>query len=653
MNFQLPDEIILLILQYSNFTTIEKVLKHLNHQFYKSSHYYFENYLQNRYHLYGCYKFDLLTKKTCLIYHDILTATIKKNVFHYDNNDNSDNSDNNRNNDEIIGDDYLSFESILEFLMENSDRNRDYSDQNNCLELLIDYYELMVKWMPGTTNFTFHSNHLPYDHFFAYPIVFTGAAASNNNNNSNNYLGMKITCVDLETFSNIRWSIQLKDLKWPLYQLSGNNNRSYQNKRQLFVTLKDDHCRYVMSIRKDLGIIEFIYNITHDSLLIVKEGNSHVPLYDQVKALNEKQTGKLTSTNRVLDNIITSRDYLIISCRENESQSNNYSTLTCIHLRNFEKKTILKWNRMKSSINTSLTDLENEFSQDQTNCGNLLLLDIRSNDSRVTIASLKLDSKLEDINLENYRNNFQYCVPMINGSRNLHVDLTCLGSEYYLISGVDDKHKIRTELVNLKSGEKIENLKKPTAVYMVENLNNNLVGLVSITETHLAFCKLNINVIEEPEWEIPIHELTKFPYYPNVQTILIENYLIVSIYGSAGFYMFCFNAENGQILWKDIIIESTEMNRFSHFDVSCNISRNISLRTRNTVAICGSSKEHAFFFIQYQAETGERQGPAIHHINTWENHIQKTKEYHQQVIQLGNFIINQLNRQKRKKCCIM
>ncbi|KAG2387160.1 hypothetical protein C9374_001492 [Naegleria lovaniensis] len=419
-----------------------------------------------------------------------------------------------------------------------------------------------------------------------------------------------------------------------------------------------------------------------------KSGNGGHSLVQQQSAITttmnsvqESNSTKNTthSKKRTFDCAVLTSNHIILSVYGIESSST--STLISIHLTNFKIQTLAKWNRLTTTFNLTITDLENEYSQRQVNPPNRLFFDVRPQGSHVHFTCCHLEERelvvAEErdhiISTSNHHSQnlldleqscFEYTVPVMVGTRNLQVDFTCLGSEYWLMSGTE-KQKLRTELVHLKSGQKIENSTNPLAMYMVEK-DAKLVGLLSVEiyENHeMSFCPLIQNeigssshdspqnehglipqqvetsttaVIGIPIWRTKIDDLSKFSYQPNVQNILLQDRLYVVVSGGHGIFLYCLNIQNGNLIWKQCLIESTATSHFSHFDVSCTLKRQVCTNTKgSSICIVGTLEEVAYFLMEFDAESGEsRSLERKEYLHGWSNHENLVEQTQQALTRL-------------------
>nr|CAG4719553.1 unnamed protein product [Naegleria fowleri] len=780
----IPDEMIMCILENCKIHDVVISFQYVNKQFYEQCKIYIKE-VKKRYFLFGAYRYDLQKHELKFIPHIIFP----KFELHASNVDKKD--------PHIIDQDPR---DVL-LLPTNSNQNahsktfqHDSSTSPHTIDLLVNFIALSKQWRKGMNNFKYHSMHMPYDSLYAYPILlfsfmngvhssgrqyssgggggggssllFHHFHSSCSTNNSN-----KIFCVDLETFSCVKWCVDLEQYVRSPLQVC----QTFQNDRQLIIILRRVDTTFVMSLRKQTGQVEFIYNVSQDQMNVMtnetsscvhthtsttfqkwkrKSGSSSVSnpppppqhhhfnnnmnyvslLREQTSSFSSSSLPHETTQNsikkRTFDCAVLTSHHLILSVYGNES---SISSLISIHLKTFKTCAMATWNRLTTTFNLTITDLENEYSQRQMNPPNRIFFDVRPQGSHVHFVSCNLflneERTQEEISVNTNNHDtmttttsstfekqvpsntttttnttntthhhnlldlenatFEYTVPIMMGTRNLQVDFTCIGSEYWLMSGTE-KQKLRTELVHLKSGTKIENTSNPLAMYMVEK-DSQLVGLLSVEiyDVHeMSFCPIqrvedvqggeggtdssssscsnhcgttdpiqkyndhdeerreavsctteeattttrhNSSVISigNPSWRTPMDDLSKFSYQPNVQTIVLENRLYVLVSGGHGIFLYCLNIHNGNLLWKQCIIESTTTSHFSHFDVSCTLKRDVCTKTQGrSICIVGTLEEVAYFLVEVDAQSGERLGmnPHMHAWSFHERLVEQTQQ---------------------------
>ena len=429
-------------------------------------------------------------------------------------------------------------------------------------------------WNSGMNCFKYHSVFLPFDSLYIYPVMWPF-----------------IVCWDIETLVKLKWKFDLSSCISDTLQ---SIKQIIHNDKYLFILINCCTTDILCCIRKKDGILVFSFNCMN---VIISQGNTHPKI----------------------DTMVLTPCSIVLSVYKNDA----HAMLIRIDLENFTERKLINWNRLNTTFNLMITDMENDYSQKQNSSGHVFF-DIRPQGTHVIFTSLDLSIE-EDVE-DSHK--FNYSIPIANGARNIQVELTSIGSEYWIFSGMDDKRRLRTELVELKTGLKIENTIMPTAMYMVED-NGKLIGLISYSGTNLSYCAVKNQTVVEM-WSTN-HALSEFSYKPNVQTLYFNDRLYVLLAGGDGVFVLCLDISTGQIIWQDTVVKKEgTVSHFSHFDLYFNLKRDLCEKSNfKSVFVCGTVKEMAFFFLEYDASTGNIKGSRS---DSWQSHLKALPSLTKQIL---------------------
>ncbi|KAG2387161.1 hypothetical protein C9374_001493 [Naegleria lovaniensis] len=233
----IPDEMIFCILENCRIFDILTSFQYVNKQFYEQCKIYIAQ-VQRRYVLFGSYRYDLQKHELKFIPHIIFPKlqSILSNML-----------------TEHAQEQHLSTTNSFDpptTAHPNTSQIHDHSHAkyfipSHTMNLLVHFTTLSKHWRKGMNNFKYHSIHMPYDSLFAYPLLFSG--------NSKLSKGLfhhspplqdefKIICVDLETFSCVRWSLDLEPY-FPWEPIPLQVRQTFQNHKQLIIVEKSGYDR--------------------------------------------------------------------------------------------------------------------------------------------------------------------------------------------------------------------------------------------------------------------------------------------------------------------------------------------------------------------------------------------------------------------------